>query len=278
MKRHIISSFQVFSVIMFAVVFTISFANAQEEHPKTGEPLIIECGKITSPVNLDANLGEWKFAVPTIVDVEEQLYDVFQGDWIDAEDCSGTVYMMYDDDYIYVAGEFKDEELIAEQMAGNIWMNECLEIFFDPQNIDIDAAAGHSVHYQFGFAPSGPSDKPQVWNWCNPNAGKAQQDCSGYVSLASKLLSPYTGYILEGSIEISELDDLKDIIEPGTVIGYHIAIDDSDVDANRDLQITWSSYEAHDQLHFGDLVFGEALAVSPASALTATWGQIKNND
>lgn len=278
MKRPVVSPIPVFAVTLFAVFFVISFANAQEEHPKTGEPLIAECGKITSPVKLDAKLDEWKFAVPQVVDVEEQLYSVFKGDWTGPDDCSGIVYIMYDDKYIYVAGEFKDEKLIAGQTAGSIWQDECLEIFFDPQNIDIDATAGHSIHYQFGFAPSGPSDKPQVWNWCNPNAGKAQQDCSSYVSLASKLLSPYTGYILEASIEISELDDLKDIIEPGTVIGYHIAIDDADDNIERDLQITWSSYEAHDQLHFGDLIFGDPLAVSPASALTATWGQIKNND
>jgi hypothetical protein len=278
MKRHIISSSRIFALMLFAAAFTISFANAQEEHPKTGEPLIAECGKITSPVNIDANLSEWKFAVPEIVDVEEQLYDVFKGDWTGPDDCSGIVYIMYDDKYIYVAGEFKDEELIAGQTAGNIWQDECLEIFFDPENIDIDAAAGHLVHYQFGFAPSGPSDEPQVWNWCNPKAGKAQQDCSGYVNIASKVLDPYTGYILEASIEIAELDNLKDIIEPGTVIGYHIAIDDADDNIERDLQITWSSYEAHDQLHFGDLVFGEPLAVSPASALTATWGQVKNNE
>lgn len=73
-------------------------------------------------------------------------------------------------------------------------------------------------------------------------------------------------------------DDLKDIIEPGTVIGFHIAIDDADDNIERDLQITWSSFEAHDQLHFGDLVFGEPLAVSPASALTATWGQMKEQE
>lgn len=277
MKKPVVSPISVFAVTLFAVFFAISFANAQEEHPKTGELLIIECGKITNPVRVDAKLDEWQFAVPVVVDVEEQLYDVFKGDWTGPDDCSGTVYMMYDDKYIYVAGEFKDEKLIAGQTDGNIWQDECLEIFFDPEDIELEKPACCQIHYQFGFAPSGPGDKPQVWNWCNPNSGKAQQDCSGYVDIASEVLDPYTGYILEASVEIAELDDLKDIIEPGTVIGFHIAIDDADENAERDLQITWSSYEAHDQLHFGDLVFGEPLAVSPASALTATWGQIKNS-
>lgn len=275
MRRH--TFIRIFAVTLFAVVFFISLANAHEEHPKTGELLIMECGKTTSPVVIDGKLGEWQKAIPTAVDVEEQLYDVFSGDWADADDCSGIVYMMYDDEYIYMAGEFKDEELIAGATAGTIWQNECVEIFFDPTDTEMDAAASSTVHYQFGFAPSGPDDEPQVWNWCNPDGGKAQQDCSSYVQVASVISDPYTGYTLEGSIKIDELDDLQDIIEVGLVIGFHIAIDDADENAaTRDLQITWSSYEAHDQLHFGDLVFGEPLAVSPAGALTTTWGQIKD--
>ncbi len=268
---------EILAVILLTALFAVSFVGAQEEHPKTGDPLIIECGKTSTPVKVDGKLDEWKRAVPAVVDVKEQLYSVFQGDWKDADDCSGIVYMMYDDNYIYVAGEFKDEKLIAGQSGGNIWMNECLEIFFDPQNIELDAGSAHSVHYQFGFAPSGPNDKPQVWNWCNPNGAKQQQDCSSYVKVASVMLEPYTGYTLEGSIEIKELDELEDIIEPGTVIGFHIAIDDADENTERDLQITWSSFEAHDQLHFGDLLFTGPLAVSPRDALTAAWGQIKKH-
>ena len=263
------------AVILLSMFFSASFARAQEEHPKTGEPLIIECGKITAPVKIDGKLDEWKFAEPATVDVKEQLYSVFQGDWKDADDCSGVIYMMYDDTYIYVAGEFKDEELIAGQSASNIWQDECLEIFFDPQNVEMAKPACCNIHYQFGFAPSGPNDKPQVWNWCNPNPAKAQQACDSYVKLASDISDPYTGYTLEASIEIAELDDLKDIIAPGTVIGFHIAIDDADENIERDLQITWSSFEAHDQLHFGDLIFTGPLSVSPTSALSVTWGQVK---
>jgi hypothetical protein len=262
---------RIFAAVLSAVVFSASFAGAHQEHPKTGDPLVIECGKTTTGVKIDGKLDEWKFTQPAVVDVKQQLFDVWQGDWKDADDCSGVVYMMYDDKYIYVAGEFKDEKLIAQQTGSNIWMNECLEIFFDSQDI---LMGGHN-HYQFGFAPTGPGDKPQVWNWCNETLGKAQQACDNYVKLASDVSDPYTGYTLEASIEIAQLDALEDIIEEGTVIGYHIAIDDADDNAERDLQITWSSFEAHDQLHFGDLVFTGPLAVSPASALTAKWGQIK---
>jgi len=273
MKRCSILSILVCLVV--TTFFLVSFAGAHEKHPKTGDPLIIECGKIPRGVVLDANLDEWKFAKPAKVDVKEQLYSVFKGDWTGPEDCSGIVYMMYSDKYIYVAGEFKDEKLIAQQTGSTIWKDECLEIFFDPENIEMGWPESHQVHYQFGFAPTGPDNEPQVWNWCNPNAGKAQQACDNYVKLASKLLNPYKGYILEGSIEIAQLDELKGIVKPGTTIGYHIAIDDADDDAERDLQITWSCAEAHDQLHFGDLVFTGPLAVSPAGALTTTWGKIK---
>jgi len=265
----------IFGIVLFALAFPVFLASAHEKHPKTGKPLIMECGKITSGVNLDGNLSEWKYAKPATVDVKEQMYSIFKGDWTGPADCSGVVYMMYDDKYIYVAGEFKDEKLIAQQTGSNIWKDECLEIFFDPENILMAAADAHSVHYQFGFAPTGPAGQPQVWNWCNPNSAKAQQACDSYVKLASVVSNPYTGYTLEGSIEIAQLDKLKGLIKPGAVIGYHIAIDDADVDSERDLQITWSSAEAHDQLHFGDLIFGQPLGVSPAGAVTTTWGQLK---
>ena len=72
------------------------------------------------------------------------------------------------------------------------------------------------------------------------------------------------GYISEASIPHGKMQSLD--FTPGNTIGFHPAIDDSDT-GERELQMTWTGLDAHDQSQgFGHLFLSDAgLIPGPSS-------------
>lgn len=212
---------------------------------------------------LDGNLDEWAGLEAAAVDAEAQ---VFMGveTWTGAADCSANFYAMWDDSNVYIALEAKDDTVVTAQTGGDIWMNDCAEVFFSTTN----AVGGHDEHYQYGITPNGLK-----WNWCNMDgAGSVEPD---YVTLAASETAD--GYVMEAAIEYGQMASLT--FETDAVIGFHPCLDDADGDGSaRDLQITWTGLEAHDQsTGFGDLVLSSEVpaAVSPSGKLATTWSRLK---
>jgi hypothetical protein len=254
------SKFFVWGLVLTIAVFASS-AFAQSNHPVTGAPLILTCYRGTP--TLDGRLDEWggEFAA---VDVAEQ---VFSGDntWTNAADCSAKFYAMWDDTNIYLAVDAKDDNVVTTQAGGDIWRNDCAEVFFSTTN----AVAGHDEHYQYGITPNGGK-----WNWCNMDGNGSREPA--YLELAASETA--NGYIMEAAIEYGQMASLS--FNANTVVGFHPVLDDCDGDGTaRDLQITWTGLEAHDQsTGFGHLLLSSELAtaVSPGGKLATTWSSIKS--
>ena len=250
------------ALVLSMVVFASS-ALAQSTNPATGEPLVLNCYRGTP--TLDGILDEWGGADMAVVDAAEQVFSGGET-WADSADCSATFYVMWDDTNIYLAVDAKDDKVVTEQEGGNIWMNDCAEVFFATTN----AVAGHDEHYQYGITPDGSK-----WNWCNIDGnGNTEPD---YLQLATSETGD--GYVMEAAIEYAQMASLD--FSPNAVIGFHPVLDDADGDGSaRDLQITWTGLEAHDQsTGFGHLILSpEAVvvtAVSPGGKLATTWSNIK---
>jgi len=250
----------VWSLVLFMVVFASS-VSAQPKHPKTGELLVITCYRGTP--TLDGNLDEWKGVKPAVVDAKEQIF-LGADTWTGSADCSGKFYTMWDDSKIYIAVEAKDDKIVTKQTGSNIWMNDCAEIFFATTN----AVAGHAEHYQYGITPN-----ELKFNWCNMDG--ASNVIPAYVTLKSSTTA--SGYNIEAAIEYAQMKSLK--FKAGNVIGFHPCLDDCDGDGNsRDLQITWTGLEAHDQSKgFGQLTLSSEVltAVLPCGKLVTTWSRLK---
>jgi hypothetical protein len=249
--------------LVLAMVVFASSASAQSSHPVTGEPLVLTCYRGTP--TLDGILDEWGGADKAMVDAAEQ---VFSGGemWTDSSDCSATFYAMWDDTNIYLAVDAKDDTVVSEQSGGDIWMNDCAEVFFSTTS----SVAVHDEHYQYGITPDGSK-----WNWCNiDGAGSIEP---AYLQVATSVTGD--GYVIEASIEHGQMPSLD--FSDNAVIGFHPALDDTDGDGSaRDLQITWTGLEAHDQsTGFGHLILSPATvvvtAVSPGGKLATTWSRIK---
>jgi hypothetical protein len=239
---------------LFMGIFTLlslslAIASPPAVHPATGEPLIVDCLRGT-PDAIDGDLSDWNLdaMIPAVVDSSAQIY-TGQTSWGSAADCSGKFYMLWDDKYIYMAVIVKDDKISINKTGGDIWNEDCIEIFFSTLNAV--PTGDHSQHYQYGFTANN-----QTWNWCNMDSGG--QSAIDYLKVASTRTAD--GYICEASIEYGRMLSLD--FSAGNNIGFHPCIDDTD-DTDREVQITWTGREAHDQsLGFGYLYLSDE-AVTP---------------
>jgi len=155
----------------------------------------------------------------------------------------------------------KDDTLSMNKTGGDIWNADCVEIFFGTTN----AIAVEGEHYQYGFNANN-----QTWNWCNMDS--AGQSAIDYLQVASTETAD--GYICEAAIEYGRILALD--FSVGNNIGFHPVIDDTDA-ADREIQITWTGREAHDQsLGFGYLYLSDAsvtpgFSSSPSPSNGAIW-------
>jgi hypothetical protein len=223
-------------------LLTVSWAMAAPPavHPVTGQPLVLTCLRGT-PEAIDGNLADWNLdaMTPAVLDAAAQIY-TGQASWTGVADCSGKFYVMWDDKNIYFAAIVKDDTLVMNKSGADIWNADCAEIFLSTTN----AIAGHTEHYQWGFNAS-----MQTWNWENMDGGAA------VVPTNLQVVSKRTGdgYICEAALAYAGIKAIK--IAAGSTVGLHVGIDDTDA-TDREIQMTWTGREAHDQsLGFGNLIF-----------------------
>jgi hypothetical protein len=256
--------------IVVVILFVSGLAFAMDppaKHPKTGEDLIVTALKGT-PKAIDGSLNDWQinFMEPAVLDTKEQIYSgVTPGaaSWDGTKDLSGNFYLMWDNKNVYVGVVVKDDKLVTNKAADTIWNADCIEVFFAPPE---KAAQTTTEHYQYGFNAN--KDK---WNWCNmESAGQKEPD---YVQVASTKTDD--GYICEAAIEYQKMKLLD--FKAGNTLGFHAVLDDTDA-TDREIQMTWTGNEAHNQsLGFGYLILSaENVAVGSEGKAVLTWGAIKN--
>ncbi|MCU0913447.1 MAG: discoidin domain-containing protein [Planctomycetes bacterium] len=220
-------------------------------HPVTGQPLVVPCLRGT-PEAIDGDLGDWNLdaMTPAVLDVAGQMY-TGQASWTGAPDCSGKFYLLWDDTKIYLGVEVKDDRISTTKTGADIWNADCIEVFF----ATTDAVATHTAtsHYQYGFNANN-----QRWNWCNMDNLGARDPA--YLQVASTRTPD--GYVCEVAIEYGQMRSLK--FEPGNAIGFHPVIDDTEA-TDREIQMTWTSREAHDQTQgFGHIILSAEPAIAKA--------------
>ena len=258
------------SCFIWCLIFLISgvaiAADPAAKHPKTGKPLVIDCFRGTPKI--DGNLKDWDLGAltPAVLDTKEQIFPgAAQGAkaWTGPKDSSGEFYVQWDDNNVYIAAVMKDDKLSNQKTGGAIWNADTIEVFFSTPN----AVAPHAEHYQYGF-----DVKDQIWNWCNMDgAGNRKPD---YMDTRSAKTSD--GYICEVAINYSHIKSLG--FKAGNTIGFHPCFDDADDGPDRQLQMTWTGREAHDQSNgFGHIILSNR-AVAPVDAkdkLATAWSEIK---
>ena len=243
-------------------------ADPAAKHPKTGKPLVIDCFRGTPKI--DGNLKDWDLGAltPAVLDTKEQIFPgAAQGAkaWTGPKDSSGEFYVQWDDNNVYIAAVMKDDKLSNQKKNGDIWSADTIEVFFSAPK----AVTPHknTTHYQYGF-----DVKDQTWNWCNMDGNGGRKP--DYLKVKSAKTSD--GYICEVALDYSHLKSLD--FKAGNAIGFHPCFDDADDGPDRQLQMTWTGREAHDQSNgFGHIILSNR-AVAPVDAkdkLATAWSEIK---
>ncbi len=238
--------------IFTLLCMSLVLADPPAVHPLTGEDLVIDCLRGT-PSTIDGDLSDWNLdaMTPAVLDVAEQL-NTGQDAWDGPDDLSGEFYMLWDDDNIYMAVIVKDDTLSQNKSGGDIWNADAVEVFFT--TTDALPHPPREIHYQYGF-----DFMEQKYNWCNMDGTMDVEPA--YLQVASSITDD--GYICEASIEHGMMMSLD--FSVGSIIGFHPVFDDTD-NGDREIQMTWTSREAHDQSEgFGYLVLSDE-AVRPGYA------------
>jgi hypothetical protein len=135
------------------------------------------------------------------------------------EDLAPEFSASWDEDNLYFVVRVKDNEIIAEEEAKNLYKQDCVEIYITPDPL---LHWGMPTHFQLGFAPSGKDGHPVKYAWF-------QNKDLEEIKLRAETRKE--GYILYITIPFAVLN-----IQPGdnTAVNFSIAIHDYDRKDNTD--------------------------------------------
>jgi len=225
---------KILSTLIF-VLLVSSFVYAQEN---LVIPYIL---RAPEPITVDGVLDEWDFAFPldhnphTVP--ENGRFKAENPAWYidDPYDCSGTLYMMYDDNYFYFAASVRDD--FPGHFSDATWAADAIEFYMG--NWDVGDALhsedmggqqndGNTGNYslQFGIVFSASLDSVRI----NCYGGYESELRSDETKAVYKLWYDEDGYNIEGQIF------LDDVISPTTGNFFEF------VPGTR-IPMTWSLYD-----------------------------------
>ncbi len=157
------------------------------------------------------------------------------GKFNNVDDMAPTFMCMWDDEYLYFAAEVIDNEIVTPFDNPDIYKNDCIEIFLDPQ-FDM-MIWGDPKDAQIGLTPDSLSGKPLAYAWFQNIDFTDNENFKFAVKKGSDLLQGKSGYVVEAAIKWSFLNIKPKInYELGMSPSFH----DADYDGTNNSKLTWS--------------------------------------
>ena len=126
---------------------------------------------VRAPKNMkiDGRLDEWENAKPYGVTIDRLDYLVAgnASEWLGPQDITGTFYVMYDDEYLYVAAEIIDDELYVDFFGTYLFQSDGIQIFISWDGYPTGRTSYSTQDFQIGFAPGLDGGYPEMWIWNN---------------------------------------------------------------------------------------------------------------
>jgi len=166
------------------------------------------------------------------------LSRVWEGEPVDSpEDGSGSAYITYGEEGIYISVEVTDDVLgtvLPENDAKRHWRTDSVEIAIDP----LGTASNTSTTFKVGVFPTTQEGEPAAYRDADAHQGPVAETAPGF-ELASTVSEPYTGYVIEVMIPY---DVLPADIDPDNAT-MNIFIYDSDTqDLTGQTRLGWSTW------------------------------------
>ncbi|HWV23121.1 MAG TPA: sugar-binding protein, partial [Thermomicrobiales bacterium] len=193
------------------------------------------------------------------------LSRIWEGQPLDGpEDASGTAYVTWGEDGVYVAVDVTDDVLgtvLPENDAKRHWRTDSVEIAIDP----LGTASNTSTTFKVGVFPITQEGGPAAYRDADAHQGPVAETAPGF-QLASTVSEPYTGYTLEVMIPY---DVLPADIDPDNAT-MNIFIYDSDTqDLTGQTRLGWSTWGGvqGDPYRWGKTVY-EGMEIAPDARTT----------
>ncbi|MDZ7262733.1 MAG: T9SS type A sorting domain-containing protein [candidate division KSB1 bacterium] len=125
----------ILAVFVLSLMAGLAFAQYVPKRENIVVPYIL---RAPDPITLDGVLDEWYFAYPIVYN-SKSVPDSTRGRaWMpeDDDDCSGVIYMMYDDEYFYFAASVRDDA--PGHFSDASWAADAIEFYMG--NYDIGDA------------------------------------------------------------------------------------------------------------------------------------------
>lgn len=194
-------------VLLLSVLLLAGTLPAQ--NPNVVVPYLL---KAPAPVSVDCELDEWSFAFPMKLHplgMRDYMRAVDEG-WVveDPDNCNGTLYAMYDDNYFYFAAVVTDDA--PGHFSEAEWAADAIEFYFGNWDVGdaligapevagwIDDDEGNyclQINVQFDES----EDIIKIIGYNGPQSAIESSDTE------AKYLVTDTGYILEGKIFLEDL-------------------------------------------------------------------------
>ncbi|MBI4358601.1 MAG: hypothetical protein HY584_04810 [Candidatus Omnitrophica bacterium] len=177
------------------------------------------------PIAIDGETGDWPQEARAL-----KLDKRFQesGEISNPFDLSAAIRFAWDLKHLYFVAEVRDDSHIMIKSKGDIWRDDLLELFIDPQ--------GNGLYWhrpsdlQIGFRAVPQSQEIRTWSWFQ---GGTDPSLSGKVRAKGFVMS--TGYVIEGAVAWSFLG-----IEPRTGMELRLSPAIHDIDRDKsEAKLIW---------------------------------------
>lgn len=209
--------------------------------------------KVKRPPTLDgvADEAEWAKATPVILDKPEQFFVLMKKAvpppaWNDAEDLSGKLRFLWDEQYLYVAAEITDDAPGKPQPGKLLWSQDGIQMLIDGDRAN--AQKKGKSDYAIGVGVDGP----QAWCFLAADPSVATGEARD-INISARRKDDKTGNIVyELAIPWSRLAPFQP--KPSANLGMTIALNEDDGDG-RDSYMAWfGNVQTKDIGMAGDLI------------------------
>lgn len=168
---------------------------------------------LREPIVIDGEVSDWKKAKWIQLSNRKNLEF---GEISSEQDLTVKFAAYYERQWLFIAVDVVDDDVCNRQAESNIWQEDCVELYFDPENNGL--VWGDVRDYQIGFSPVAVEEKLQKWSWF-----QQEEPADAYVYAKSRLHKK--GYTMEIAINWQYLNlSISEVKK----FGFNIAVKDFD--------------------------------------------------
>ncbi len=192
-------------------------------------------------IQVDGYLKDWPAGTSILVDRSSRESGSFSED----NDAKAEFRFAWNENALYFFAVVTDDEVVARKGGKNLWQDDLVEIYIDPQNNGLFWY--DESDFQIGFGPGAQADEVRTWSWFQGGV-----DPAGTGDVAARGYAHEKGYVIEGRIS---WDYLKIHPSGGSWLRLSPAVHDLDRDRSAGkLQWFFRNEETYGRFELGKLM------------------------